>query len=478
MRSHLEAPLRTAAAALALLLLWGGSSGCDADDSPGPPADDDDTSGGEVLELTAAARLSDLVPTVILVSWELDDPDVEDAFVDYGYDDELGLRAPADHDGQGGFEAALLGLRPDAEVRLQASVVQAGEALVGEVLTITTGSLPAGLQTTTVEIPEGGRAPEGFMLTSLMSSPSSAVILDAEGHYVWWYQAVDESYVITRARFGQDGKSIVYLGTYPTEKVFKMEQSVVRVALDGSEVSEFTILGAQRDFYEHADGTMAMLVFDVRVVAGEDVAGEHLLEIHPDGSISEIWNIWDEVDYDPVYGRSFCHANGLDYDPESGQYHLSCHELNAIFRIDRSTGETIWRFGGDSWGIESGDFRDSEGGTRFLNQQHQFQLLDDGIVVFNNQSITQNFSIVLEYGIDWDDFTTELRWDYVSDPPLFCYVSGDVTRMDGGETLVTWSTSGRMEYVSAEAELLWSLQLDFGSGFGYTTVRESLYGGP
>lgn len=458
---------------VALSLLFG-LGACDPDEG------DDDSSADQTLELTVETALSELVPSVILVSWSLDVDGVEEAFVEYGYDAELGRRADAEHDGQGGYRAALLGLRPDTEVHLRAGVVVDGETTTGDLLSATTGSPPPGMPEVTIEGPETERMPEGFLVTSLLGNPPTAVVLDTEGNFVWWYRAEEETYVITRAHFGKDGKSIVYLGAHPSGEgeAIMMEQSVVRVALDGSEVSEITVLGAQRDFHEHEDGTVAMLVFDVREVEGEDVVGDRILEVHPDGSESEIWNVWDQVTYDPMYARSYCHANALDYDAEQDTYFLSCHRLDSIFKIDRSTGETLWRFGGDIWYAETGDFTDGDGETHLLRQQHQFQILDDGILVFNNQTIGENYSNVLEYGLDWEDQSAELRWEYVTDPAQFCYVLGDVDRFPGGETLVTWSTAGRMEFVSGDGDMLWRLKLGLGAGFGYTTYRETLYANP
>jgi hypothetical protein len=47
--------------------------------------------------------------------------------------------------------------------------------------------------------------------------------------------------------------------------------------------------------------------------------------------------------------------------------------------------------------------------------------------------------------------------------------------MDDGATFINWSTAGRLELVSAEGELLWSLATELGYAFGYGTPVPTLY---
>lgn len=44
-----------------------------------------------------------------------------------------------------------------------------------------------------------------------------------------------------------------------------------------------------------------------------------------------------------------------------------------------------------------------------------------------------------------------------------------MNRFEDGTTLITWSTAGRQEAVSASGETLWQRDLDLGGVFGYTT---------
>ena len=139
--------------------------------------------------------------------------------------------------------------------------------------------------------------------------------------------------------------------------------------------------------------------------------------------------------------------------------------LNTIACID-ADGQLDWALG------EFGDLA-IEGEKAHPVNQHQFDAIDGGLLVFDNGSTEEADSRVVEYAIDLEGGTAEEVWVYRPDPTLYNYALGSVVRIDD-TTLVSWTTAGRIEQVSPEGELLWELYTDIGAGVGYTEWVPSL----
>jgi len=315
-------------------------------------------------------------------------------------------------------------------------------------------------------------AHQGFLVTSLVAVRSAPVILDADGEYAWWYAPPEIDYRITRATLSRDGSAVLYLGYVPPSEGLSFEtRDLVRVPLDGSAPEVIELTGPHHDFVELPDGTIATIAYDTREVDGEEVVGDRVLELRPDGSEVEIWSAWDDFEFagqgETTLG--WTHANALDYDEADDAYYVSLCNLSSIVKVDRASGQMLWRLGGSA-----GDFELQPDPGPLFDSQHQFQRLDGGIVVFDNQLEDFDGSRVVQYDLDANAGTAEQRWLYRADPPLVCIALGDVHRFDDGDTLVTWSSAGQVDRVSADGEVVWQLNTGFGGALGYTTWLESL----
>ena len=95
--------------------------------------------------------------------------------------------------------------------------------------------------------------------------------------------------------------------------------------------------------------------------------------------------------------------------------------------------------------------------------------MDNSILVYANTN-----NVAHEYFIDTNTMQLEETWRYQSE-----YISaflGDVQRLPGGNTLVTYSAAGRMHEVDSNSSLVMSMRLS--SSIGYSAWRKSLYGPP
>lgn len=316
--------------------------------------------------------VSDVVPTVVTVRVTADAG--SEVWVDVAERPER--RSPAHRVDDGRFEAVVLGLQPDTDHHLE--ILVDGEPLVHEPLLARTGSVPSSLPAVEATVDDPGLAHGGFVLTSLISHPAAAVILDGDGRYVWWYPLEDDDLATTRAHISRDGRSVLMRVNVQDD----LSMGIHRISLDGTSVEVVeTCADEHHDFVELPDGTLAVLCHDTREVDGEEVIGDRLVEVAPDGGRRDVWFVWDHWDYvsgsdnDPHWG--YAHCNAVDYSVEEDAYYVSARKLDTLFRIERASGGVTWRFGG-----EQGDFRAADDSTTFPQMQHQLHRFEDRLLEF------------------------------------------------------------------------------------------------
>jgi len=182
-----------------------------------------------------------------------------------------------------------------------------------------------------------------------------------------------------------------------------------------------------------------------------------------------VWSAWDC--YDPAlipgdeHGWTF--ANALDISPEGEAWFLGMRAFSTIQRIDRTTGACGWSVGGKAGTIDVVE------GLPFLHQ-HQFELLDgDHLLVFDNDGQSWA-SRAVEYALDVDAGTAREVWSYTASPSIYSFVLGDVKRLEGGDTLVTWSVAGQIDRVDPTGEVMWQLNTELGYALGFDTIYAEL----
>jgi len=459
-RKTTKVPKWFAAIAPAGLVLCCWLSACD------DPSDPD----GIDVEFDASVSLSELIPTVATLSFEADLAEVEEAYVEFGLPGEEPVRVPAHDDGEGGYTALVLGMKAGQEYRVRPVVEADGDVFTGPEETLVTGAPPTDLPELSVTVWDEERAIGGYFVMPLLSNPSAAVIVDADGDYVWWHQEFTEDFPVPRAIVSHDFQQMLYLGRQSLDGA-EFQPHIYRVALDGSSVDTMYVENAHHDFTELPDGTLALITHDTREIDGQAAIGDKVVEVSPDGDVVDVWSVWDHLEFDPDApvdaGTNWSHSNALDYSVEDDSNLISVRNFDTLFGFERATGETFLRVGGAGSDHEL----DEEG--EWFNRQHQFALSGTELMVFSNGVDVQNGSQILGYQLE-DDVAVN-HWDYQPEFPLYCYTFGDVNLLDNGNLLVTWSTAGQMEEITPDGEIVWQLKAALGGGFGYTTQMASLY---
>lgn len=396
--------------------------------------------------------VSTVIPTVVNVAWVSE----EAAWVEYGLDESLGWEAHPSDDG--GASVSLLGLPPETDVYLRVVTESDPE---GEILTAHTGALSSEIPLITAE-----GTNDQFILTTFLGALTGPAMIDPQGRVVWFYEDTHELDVY-RMRISNDRKWILYnAGSVSGDPA---DNSVlVKVSLDGTEVQEVVVPFLAHDFVELPDGTIAAMAVEYRELDGEQIRGDQIVEIAPDGTQTSVWSAWDcfdpatDIGTDAEQGWTF--GNALDYRASDDSYYLSLRNFSSIVRIDRATGTCPWVFGDTAATVSPGAGSDS-----FLHE-HQFEWTDAGtLLVFDNDGAVGNESRVLEYSFSGSE-ATEI-WSYYADNAPYTFVLGEPHRLADGDTFVDWAVAGQMDRVAPDGTLEWRLTSAVGGAFGFSLVQ-------
>jgi hypothetical protein len=177
------------------------------------------------------------------------------------------------------------------------------------------------------------------------------------------------------------------------------------------------------------------------------------------GEVLFEWHSLDHVGLDESYralpeaaGGTFdyFHINSIDVDPD-GNLLVSSRTTFAVYKIDRRTGEVIWKLGGKSSSFEMGP------GT-WMRYQHDARRQTDGtITVFDNggvQKDDQSYGLVLE--ADEDEMTVTLAREYANPGGRVAAVMGNVQVLPNGHAFIGWGSDPVFSEFGREGELLFS----------------------
>lgn len=410
---------------------------------------------------TIEAELTDVL-TVVRVTWTTTES--TSGYVEFGEDESYGLVTPTTDAGTT-HEVLLLGNGSDRDIHFRVVTVAGDTELPSDDYSIATGTLPGELPELTVT----GTVEhwQGYQALPNQGTGHSVVIIDTRGEVVW-YHVIDEPWNVMRAAVTPQGEVAIGLaGVSDADK----EEGVIRyVSMDGSETRDVEVPYFDHDFTMLPDGTMAAIVLSRNFCCTE--VADSIVEIDSSGAMTTIWDAWDQLDYETYGGRggsNWTHANALDYSAEDDAYFVSLKDIGTIAKVDRSTGETLWLLNGDANEFTFPD------GEQPVDYQHQFDRVDGGLVIFANELPDAEDSQAVELALDEEALTAEYVWRYSHDPGLNVFAKGDVHVLDDDAVQVVWSSSGEIENVTREGEVVWRLNTSLGYGFTFTTFAETLY---
>jgi len=202
-----------------------------------------------------------------------------------------------------------------------------------------------------------------------------------------------------------------------------------------------------------ADGHALLLGYDLEpvrmdtIVQGGDSAalvyGLILQELDRSKNVVFQWRSWDHFRITDAIGVDltahmidYVHGNAIEVDGDSNIV-ISSRHLSEITKINRQTGEIMWR-----WGGKNNQFTFTGDSTGF-SYQHMIRRLPDGHwTLFDNGNFhAVRVSRAVEYALDEQQRSATLVWQFRHTPDLFSMAMGSVQRLEDGNTLIGWGAT-------------------------------------
>jgi hypothetical protein len=168
------------------------------------------------------------------------------------------------------------------------------------------------------------------------------------------------------------------------------------------------------------------------------VIGLVIQEVDDQQNVYFQWRSWDHFEITDASHQDltaasidYVHGNAIEID-DDGNLLISSRHLDEITKIDRETGDVLWR-----WGGKRNQFAFIDD-TLGFNYQHAIRRIANGHYTLwdNGNWHEPRFSRALEYRLDQEAKTAELVWQHREDPDVYSVAMGYVQRLDNGNTLI------------------------------------------
>jgi hypothetical protein len=187
------------------------------------------------------------------------------------------------------------------------------------------------------------------------------------------------------------------------------------------------------------------------------------------GEVLFEWHSLEHVGLDETYatvsqdgrpGLDYFHVNSIEVDHDSNLI-VSARQTFTVYKIDRNTGEVMWRLGGKKSDFEMGP------GTRFAFQHDARRQPDGTITVFDNgttifhdnvpEAVEESRGIVLE--LDEEQMNASLVHEYTHPDKQYAHASGNVQLLPNGNVFVGWGRALVFSECSRDGKLLFDARL-------------------
>jgi len=412
------------------------------------------------------------IPTVGIVTWSVDLPNLTSASIAFSLEGGTAMTAPVDLTQMPNYRTLLLGMKGSKTYNFQITASNGTTTCSSMSYPITTGAVPSAvpriMRTTG---PAAASQKRGFIVTSTGfgggggSRAAYAFIIDADGEPVWWAPGPADC---TRAKMSHDGQHMWML-TLNVTNGQNNGGAVDRVSMDGL-TRNTKIPNLSNCHHDLTVNTDNKVVCPSWVMQSGDQPS-NLIESDAEGNVTTIVRL-DGMVYaggpSAIGGGSASfHANAVHYHPSDDTYTVSDRNPSMVVKVNRQ-GQALWQVGGSCTNAPADG---CVGASWRVNHGHD--LLEDGsLLIFNNGQ--SGASAALNYSLNTQGtFTATQDWSY--NPGTTSNVLGDVQWLPEGNVLVTFSTAGLIQEIDASRAIVQSINV---GTVGYSDWRPTLYGPP
>lgn len=325
-----------------------------------------------------------------------------------------------------------------------------------------------------VEIHNQSKVYKGYTLYAPMFG-NTAWLVDMDGRVVKYWEF--ENVTSNHSKLTPEGP-LIWQGRGPgaIEELASNSTELIEVDWDGNEIWRYDDKYLNHDFICLDNGNILILRYtDIPEeiqknikggVPGTEINGKiygiSIQEITRDKEIVWEWKNYEHLDIDKdmsdcldprmVWG----YANSIAVFP-NGDILISMRHFNTIARIDKKTGDIIWR-----WGPE-----------HLLGHPHCVSVLENGNVLCFDNGLHRKWlkpGDALEAGtcfeasrvVEVNPKTNEIVWAYM-DPQHIMYtnICGSAQRLPNGNTLICESKKGIFYEVTSDKEVVWKYRTPF-----------------
>ena len=199
------------------------------------------------------------------------------------------------------------------------------------------------------------------------------------------------------------------------------------------------------------------------------------------GEVLFEWHSLEHVGIDESYSEppenhdrpfDYFHINSINVDHD-GNLLVSAKGTFTVYKIDRKSGEVIWRLGGKKSDFEMGP------GTRTAFQHDARRQPDGTITIFDNGAAPkvheQSRGIVLE--VDEDSMTATLVREYTHPDKLLAGSQGNLQVLPNGNVFIGWGSQPFFSEYNGDGELLFDASF-MGKAESYRAFRFPWSGHP
>ncbi len=192
------------------------------------------------------------------------------------------------------------------------------------------------------------------------------------------------------------------------------------------------------------------------------------------GAVSFEWHSLDDIGVEEsifsITGDvvDYMHGNSMELD-DDGNLLLSARSTTTVYKVDRQTGELMWRLGG-----ADSDFI-MVGTDPSFRLQHDVRRRDDGTIsLFDNSGLSESRGLV--YELDEDAMTATLVRDQRAPGGQLAATMGNVQSLGDGGLFIGWGSGRRFTQFDGSGNV--EIDATFRGSASYRVVRHEWTGQP
>ena len=308
------------------------------------------------------------------------------------------------------------------------------------------------------------KAFEGYTLFAPMFGDGTVYLIDMEGNEVHrWKMPMppgDYGHLLPNGNLFYGGRMPATKVYFPAWPIFK-GGAIIEADWDGNIVWRHDDPEHHHDARRTESGGALYLTIEevpehlIAKIQGGIPGTEHEGKMYGD-CIGEVdasgkrvweWHAWEHLDpatdiITPTDLRhEWSHANTVVPLP-GGDVMVSFRNISTVARIDRKSGEFVWKLG---WGL--------------LSQQHDPSMLDNGnVLIFNNGSRRRAHPLIFSSVIEVEPTTGKVVWEYrdmANQLSFFSSYISSAQRLPNRNTLICEGVPGRIFEVTPGHEIVW-----------------------